>query len=291
MPEQNDSLNIVPMTNYTPPKLPTLQSAKNNPALLKKLPSRWQKNAAVIACIGIMGAMSLTACDSWAHHGGAGEEPFYVVSPTETEAPTITPVDPYENYWMHHGGAGGEEPFYVVYPTEQEIGQDSFDQIPPVSEELLSMLTEAELEMSSYHGGEGEESFYIVHITEQEVLAFIKAKLEEVGLDMSAAPPEYAVESEVFPDHEFVLYDSRRRVAVAFFSTAPSEGGQDYAIQVAREFSRQNWRTNIGVFHNPYKIVGEYEINEEARAELIENIAIQVKSFIFWLEWEGVIWR
>jgi hypothetical protein len=54
---KNEPLKLTPVSNYDAPKIPTL--ADDNSAALKKLPARWQKNAKVIACIGLMGTLSL----------------------------------------------------------------------------------------------------------------------------------------------------------------------------------------------------------------------------------------
>ena len=78
-----------PVAQYTPPEYPTNADAKNNPALLKKLPSRWRRNAAAAACVGLMGTMTLAGCPIFPHHGGAGGAPIYVVHLTEQEALSI----------------------------------------------------------------------------------------------------------------------------------------------------------------------------------------------------------
>ncbi|MCL2357411.1 MAG: hypothetical protein FWC70_09725 [Defluviitaleaceae bacterium] len=44
-----------PMKEYSAPNIPTLEYAKENPSLLKKLPQRWRKKAAAFACIGAVG--------------------------------------------------------------------------------------------------------------------------------------------------------------------------------------------------------------------------------------------
>jgi len=54
---KNDLLNITPLENYKAPKIPTLSD--DNTAQLKKLPSRWQKNAKIIACAGLIGVLTL----------------------------------------------------------------------------------------------------------------------------------------------------------------------------------------------------------------------------------------
>ena len=84
-------LEIKSVESYEPPKIPTFDD--DNSELLKKLPSRWQRNAKVLACIGIMGTITLSSLANAA-----------VPQPSE----------------LHHGGAGGA-PIYVAYSTEQEI--------------------------------------------------------------------------------------------------------------------------------------------------------------------------
>jgi len=130
---ENPLLKIKPVETYAAPKIPTF--SEDNSALLKKLPTRWQKNAKVLACIGIMGTITLAGCfnsiipyDDRPHHGGA-PMPYYVVYPTEQEL----------EFRLHHGGAG--RAFYVVYFTEQEAFDIirsrletvslNFDAIPP----------------------------------------------------------------------------------------------------------------------------------------------------------------
>jgi len=97
----NDLLSINPVENYEAPQIPTLSD--DNSAVLKKLPSRWKKKAAVIACAGIVGVSVLSLsgcailnntnnriddCDYWCHHGGSGAA-MYIVHLTEQEALNI----------------------------------------------------------------------------------------------------------------------------------------------------------------------------------------------------------
>ena len=112
---RNDQLGINPVESYEAPKIPTLSD--DNTAALKKLPSRWQKNAKVIACIGLMGTLTLSNLAF----------PF-AASPVETAEITTPPAvtasyNGYSNFELelrlHHGGAGGA--WYVVHLTEQEV--------------------------------------------------------------------------------------------------------------------------------------------------------------------------
>jgi len=307
---KENPLTIIPTSNYTPPKLPTLQAAKTNPTILKKLPSRWQKNATVIACIGIIGTITLASCtrshyENWLHHGGAGGAPFYVAYPTEQETYGNNNGERYEP-WPHNGGDGGA-PFYVVCPTEQEV-----ENIIETPEQLAARLAEAELELRVHWGGSGSSPFYVVHITEQEILGFIQAKLESAGLDLSATPPENIVETWG-SSHGLDLYDAQRRVAVAHLSwldsTQPfSSWGSAFAGEIRDKFAKEMGYTPVGVFYThgttlswePWFSEGythdmeeleppPSELIEEARVQLIENVTAQVQTFIEWLQSEGII--
>jgi len=116
-----------PVQKYAAPAYPTLSEARENPALLEKLPSRWQDNARVVACLGMLGTVALAGCEKndRPHHGGSGSS-FYVARLTEQEVSNKSAVnlanaagDSSARVRVHHGGFSGS-PFYVVYLTEQE---------------------------------------------------------------------------------------------------------------------------------------------------------------------------
>jgi len=118
----DDLQALSPMQEYEAPKLPTLAEKPQ----LKKLPARWQKNAAVVACVGVVGTMTLASCAGrpydWPHNGGGPVAPYYVTRPTEQETAPFTTMAPEEtelDITVHHGGSGGT-PFYVARLTEQE---------------------------------------------------------------------------------------------------------------------------------------------------------------------------
>ena len=58
--KKND-ISVTPVKKYTPPKYPTIEDAKSNPDLLRKLPSRWQKKAKIFATVGMIGTMTFTS--------------------------------------------------------------------------------------------------------------------------------------------------------------------------------------------------------------------------------------
>ncbi|MCL2545623.1 MAG: hypothetical protein FWE06_00315 [Oscillospiraceae bacterium] len=103
----DELFDLQPLKSYMPPSLPTLDAGKLQ---LHKLPSRWQKNAAVIVCAGVLGLSVLTGCV------GSRDE--------QIDPPYIGYVDysALEVEWdvQFTYGGGGPIPHYVVQLTEQE---------------------------------------------------------------------------------------------------------------------------------------------------------------------------
>jgi len=106
-------LNITPVEKYEAPKIPTLQDTRSNPALLKKLPSRWKKNVAVITCLGLLGSSVFSGCTQPpgdAPYANNGQEGYHSSYNGYSEFDLA--------FRIHHGGAGSAT--YVVHLTEQE---------------------------------------------------------------------------------------------------------------------------------------------------------------------------
>ena len=264
---KEDLLRIRPVETYEAPQLPTLEDARNTPALLKKLPSRWLKHAAVIACIGLMGTVALSGCvnpsDRSPHHGGAGGAPIYVAQPTEYELHTPLEYAPLE-LKLHHGGSGAG-PFYIVHITEQEaLG-----------------IVRAQLETAGLHFG----------TTPPDIRAssgFMAA--DDIGLDLFDEEKGIAVALIDWEDANQPF----------------SPRGGDLVQRVIEDFSQQT-DMPIGVFYNPGETVGgaawwfegeegndgivepTEERKAEARPVLIENLTAQVQGFIAWLQAEGIL--
>jgi len=263
-----DDLRPAPVKNYTPPKLPTLEEAGSTP-LLKALPSRWKKNAAVITCLGLAGVFALSGCGriigDRPHHGGFVIAPFYIAHPTESE---VTETG------YHHGG-DSYAPFYVTNLTEQEI-----------LSQIQTQLETADLELRVHWGGSGSGPFYVAHITEQEVLGFIRARLEAAGLNFDSAPPEYTIfgPDDMSPRPGLVaetgidLFDAGRRIAIISLSWEDSTmhfspQGQEFANIIANEFSERMSGISFGVFYNPGRFISEGTVdweNDEMTVEMEE---------------------
>jgi len=282
MSKQNGDLTgLNPVKSYTQPKLPSLSEARRDPVLLKKLPARWQNNARIITCMGLIGAslLSLTACpldelfnDNGRHGGGS-----------------------------HHGGSGGI-PVYVDRDTEQDLS----DYVP------ASIFAE-DLDLRAHHGGSGAGPFYVIYITEQEALSTIRFMLETAGLRLDATPPRATVDV-VTDDFNMItttfgidLFDDDKGVAVTHAGNSSWIAGE-----VAKEFEQQYDRFTTGVFYSPgispdnewgygwdmhyfhddRSEPSDEEIEEaklRARPVLEEQLDTQIKVFINFLITEGIL--
>ncbi|MCL2445606.1 MAG: hypothetical protein FWD06_02415 [Oscillospiraceae bacterium] len=112
--------NLQPVTHYTPPLLPMLAEKPS----LCELPKRWARNAAVVACIGMLGATTLAGC--MGAHNYADDTTTTTQYATEALPPYQTREPVHVNYSdldievrLSHGGSGFA--FYVVHLTEQEM--------------------------------------------------------------------------------------------------------------------------------------------------------------------------
>ena len=291
-----DQLRITPVTNYTAPSLPTLEAAKGNPAHLNKLPNRWMKKAAVIGCMALAGTIVLSGCDELDHNlhgGGDGYAPIYVNRPTEDDF----------DIRMHGGGSPTYTPMYVDRLTEHDI-----------KAQLHAAIDAAMLEYRTHWGGSGSGPFYVAHLTEQEALGIIRAKLEAIGLELGATPPDYRVHN--FTDFTLDLFDENRAVGLAYISWAQnnmpffSRGGAWLSREVAEAFAQQHNHITVGAFFNPDVSINENErwwswdygtagqqptaeaiaqTQAEAKTALVAKLNAQVEAFVEWLKLEGVM--
>jgi len=259
---KNEDLRIAPLKNYTPPSIPTLAEAGSQ-STLKTLPTRWRKNAVVMACLGlgVVGAIMISGCgeDSRQHRGGAAQAPFYVAQPTERE--TLAQIQAKLEtanieYRTHHGGAVGI-PMYVAYITEHEVL--GF---------VRASLEAAGLNFDNMPLG------YNIFGESDDVLRSLP--LRESDID---------------------LFDAENRVAIANLSRDNSAWPCSRADWINRELSQHKGDITIGVFYSPgqtfdprrFRRGVSRRAREAARPNLIRDLTTQVDDFIARLQAEGII--
>ena len=264
---QDDLLCVTPAKSYDAPKYPAYSDTRNNPVLLKKLPSRWQKNAAVIACVGVFGSFALTGCDEFQDGldrirqdiaGGPGSGA--VVEPYTRETGRDLDI----TVRAHYGGAGGG-PSYVAYLTEQEA---------------LSIIR-AEAEAAGLRFNDTPPD-YSVDIWEDGW----GGDDSKIGLD---------------------LFDKDKAVAVAYtnmgihWDVLRWMWNVDIVGETTKAFEKQYKDVTVGVFYDSGETVGwdsyspenAKEVTEEAKAEagknLEEQLRAQVREFIKLLQEKGIL--
>ncbi|MCL2356312.1 MAG: hypothetical protein FWC70_04000 [Defluviitaleaceae bacterium] len=219
---------LSPVKNYTPPQIPTLEAAREDENLLKKLPRRWKK-LSLGAAAAFIGLASVTGCTG----GGPG-----ILSRLEVRM---------------HGGGTAAEPFYIVYPTEDELRAQAEISVAA----YRAILESTPLDVRTHTGGSGAGPFYIVYFTEQEAFGFIRAKLEEAGLRFGDEPPDYTIDASWVRPFTIDLHDAQNQVGVSFIgwqeNNEPffSHGGNSLSRNTAAEFNRMSDQLTTGVFYNP----------------------------------------
>ena len=282
------NFKVAPVKKYNKPKYPTKTEALASPGLLRKLPRRWQKNAAVAAAAGLFGALTISSCGIFdSSSPGAAADGY---NPDSENYLNVAPVFAYGE------GTGSMGCVMVA---------------PPVflseAEALAIIKNTAEAEGLSFGseppGYTAEKNKIETKYSWDWESKFVLGK-GNVGLD---------------------LYDAKKKVAVSFISMREAE--QIYpngpwssvtgymprrlAELTVEDFAEQRGDIAVGVFYDPGKdweseehqrIFDEfmsnsekeweerreqYEIEVKALAE--ENLRAQVRDFIEWLQGQGII--
>ena len=308
---KNEHFELSPMEEYNTPAYPTRM--ENSATTLKKLPVRWVKNAAVVACLGALSISTLTGCiirdRDILHGGGAGGAPIYVAYPTEENVIAPDPID------LHGGGEAGA-PYYVAYPTEQEMGNNrqNAEQCDCSSGAIIDAEREFDVIVHSHFGGSGAGPFYVAYLTEQEALGIIRNELCEAGICFAPPVSNYVAtyESETgWSNSAFSatlsLLNEYTRQGIVF--PVPFSWGDEFVTGVSREEIesgiRQYFADNFGIsvtfMGNPGESIGDFdwdwdaepvftdEEKQEAGKNLNDQLRLQVTEFIDHLRAEGIL--
>jgi len=118
---QKEYFTLSPMQDYSPPAYPNRESKSSE--TLRKLPVRWAKNAAIIACIGALSLGVLTSCAAPKTQAAApcddGLHGAVTTYPQGGDRYAEIGREFDVEVRVHFGGSGAG-PFYVAYLTEQE---------------------------------------------------------------------------------------------------------------------------------------------------------------------------
>jgi hypothetical protein len=301
-------INPKPMTTYTAPALPTLAEVSGNAQLhdlKKQMPLRWRKSAAVLACVGVMGgSMFFTGCSETnptTSGGGTTASPTDPTSPAALTTPNnpTEPTPPTCDYTPKIAAGTPRNPEATTEPPYTRL-----------VEGIEFPFVQGGMECRLHYGGSGAAN-YVVYLTEAEALGFIKARLEEAGLNLSSNPPDYTVNLSGIDDWSLAewkrditleLYDAEANVAVASFDWLNTE----YAEKIHGVFEEQIPGINVGLFHNAGEgLYNRRDADEdlwlppakekleefflELRPELEEQLTKQIQDFIKLLQEKGIL--
>ena len=271
-------ISLTPVKRYAPPKYPTQTRAELDPKLLRKLPSRWEKNAAVVAAVGMLGAMSMASCGIRPTSTSGDSAPPAFTAECETEqmlvdGKPIPPACATEQMFVLEGAFAQYE-----FATEMDVTDETCELI-----DLLPTPTTGETWDTGELAGDvlidipSEQDFAEVmpttdmpplfaggiglptYLSEQDALAIIKGMAESEGLNFKSGEPfEYN-------DQSIKLYDAEKQVAIMYNSDGYMEKSETHAIVDGMA---------IGVFYAP---------------PMEEDLRAQVRDFIEWLTGQGVI--
>lgn len=293
-------LSVTSVKKYTPPKYPTQSEANLAPKLLRKLPSHWQKNAAVVAAAGLFSAMTLTSCG--------------ILNPRNNKTGYNPDSESYINVApvFMHGEGTGSMGCVMVAPPVFLSEQEALAIIKNAAEnEGLKFETDA----PEYTATQNKPHQTSNYSWEQKKYVLGDGN---VGLD---------------------LYDDKKGVAISYIAMESAEQTypdgpwssitgyypRELAELTVEDFSQQKGDITAGVFYDPgtdwttvESVINEYhektseiydkyydeqnpeiyqEKYEEAFAEyeasiksfLEEDLRAQVRDFIEWLQAQGII--
>ena len=293
---KTNKISVMPVKKYAPPKYPTLTVADREPALLRKLPSRWQKNAAVVAAVGLLGTITLTSC-------GILDSKIKGYNPTSENFLNVAPV------FVHGEGIGSMGCMMIVPPVF--LSEEEALAIIKSSAEDNGLIFEAEPPEYVATNNKPKEKSQYSWENPKYVLGG-----GNVGLDLYDAQKGIASafismeEAETLPDP----------------SSIKSYHPYELAGLTVEDFSQQRGDISVGVFYDPgidwdnekYKklydeynsqmseisgtydeanpdeytrksneILSEYET--DVKALIGEQLRAQVRDFIEWLQGQGII--
>ena len=286
------ALKVKPVKKYANPKYPTIKDAQCAPLLLKKLPSRWEKNAKVIAAMGLLGAMTLTSCGILEpkNNDNAGTENN---NPVSENYLNVAPL-------FIHGEGTGAMGCVMIVPAVFLSEQEAYAIILSETESAgLNLNTKRHTgytatqnesaeqwgKENKYALGDGNVGLDMYDIDKQIGVAYIS---------MNAAEKQY------LPDKD----------GNQMMSSVTEYLPRELAELSVDDFAKQHGDITVGVFYDPgrdweneehQRILEEFNNSEkdwaekekqyekDTKAVIEEDLREQVRDFIEWLQAQGII--
>ena len=271
---------IKPVKKYAPPKYPTLVDATHTPELLRKLPTRWEKNAKVIAALGLLGAMTLNSCGGFDSNNA------------NAKLLNVAPL-------FVHGEGTGSIGCDMIAPPVFLSEQEALAIIKNETESVGLNFNATPPEYIATDNKSKETSQYSWEKNQEYILGDGK-----IGLDLYDKKNGVAV--------SFVSMDEAAQKFDGFESSVTNYLPRELAELTVEDFAKQNGDISVGVFYDPgtdwqsdkhQQILSElhnYDSDKEwserltqyqhdTRELIIEDLRQQVRDFIEWLQGQGII--
>ncbi len=273
-------MKVKTVTRYKNPGYPVKEEILADPQLLRRIPSRWEKNAYVMTALGL--TVSLSACGASAEGAqGASDR--------------VAPV------FIHGGGSGAYGCVAVVSPyflSEEE----AFEIIRAEAESYggLILTQEAAPELKNV-------KLPVTHIYPESEKA--KEKTVKGSLQTDGWDPDKKIAIEFVSKSDVGNWNEPEE---GVYATVEGYAIQDTAVRLQKSLEKASPEEVVGIFYDPYNygdLIEEYnkiqkkyegregnywaamseEQDEMARAAAEENLKAQVRDFIDWLKGQGVI--
>jgi len=318
---KTNDIKITPVKKYAPPKYPTRADAQCAPLLLKRLPSRWQKNAAVVAAVGMLGAMSLTSCgvpktDSTLQGQEISED---IQNYTEEEEyfalmgePAVVEFTTEQEYEIDTGELAGDVIFEI--PSEQEVT----DIVEEITTQETTVFEKSFLDTQYIFPLPGGMGGTVPQMSEADAYKIIKDIAEINGLNLKEFTPNYENEPDYYNKAIKKLYDAEKQVGIEYYGSYSSMARISYekepyisseGIMVGTIHTGEYYDEYADIYEEFYQKIGEIQngvenpdeeywekINEVyVKYETImkpfweQDLRNQVRDFIEWLQGQGII--
>jgi|GEM_PF-2504131 len=305
-----DDFKIIALSDYKLPNYPTYKEARIDPSLLKRLPNRWKKNMAALACVGLL---SMTAALGGCFGASCGQTtaPYYPNGNDNGNG----------NGYNNDNGNGYKNGngYYNGNGNGYENGNGNNNGNLCIADLIASGV-------AVHHGGSGGPPLYVVYLTEQEALQVIRYKSESLGLPMRGTPPDVSViaknlrllewgwDIEDIPQRQVKLglFNEEKNIAFSHVAGRSNWWDEDWGNREIAQYAQGLFEEKEGdrvvkVFHgteanigNPTWIEDEdvpnawhpvfcQEQKIEATQILKQHLKAQVREFIEWLQTEGII--
>lgn len=267
-------MKVKPVTRYSSPKYPTKEELLRTPAVLTKVPHRWQKNPVVLAALGM--TAFLTSCTQTPETETAAA-PLFVHGEGIGSFGCVAVISPYF--------LSEEEAFDIILAEAKEYGNLDFtpEAVPSIENISIPSVIEAETETKvksetgslDFDGWNKEKKIVFEFVSSGDV--HIWRKDGEFQSTVTTYPIQKAAA---------VLQKGLKKSSALPGTTAVFYDGYDYgALEEIYEKNQE-----LFLDKEPSDWTGLQEANELAAKKLgEENLRAQVRDFIDWLKGQGMI--